>query len=216
MNDESDESFRSAKDGLIPIFATQNADGKVRKKPGPPKGSPKVPGSGRRKGSKNLKDRLMERAMAEAAANNASPMDVFLGMMRSPLLDPRTRLQAGKFAADFMCPKPGKDAPDAAATARLTIEGAAALEWTEREEQRMRFLRGNSYTPGLTDAEKRELDALECRNHAVEIERDLAGKTPAQIDARDREGAKIFGVTVEEMRADREAILSRAREPPTK
>ncbi len=159
----------------------------------------------------------MEQVMAEAAANNASPMDVFLGMMRSPVLDPRTRLQAGKFAADFMYPKPGKDAEPAPGDAARLVEGSIALTWTEHEEQRLRDLSSRRNVPGLDSAEEEEHGALSCRKQAAEIERDLATKTPAEIEAQDREGAEIFHTTAEEMRADREAVLKRAREyKPTK
>jgi hypothetical protein len=75
-----------ASDSECVEFAPKNTRD-TRKRPSLKPGCAKHPNSGRKKGSKNLKSRMLD----ALAASSMSPMDFFLGAMRSDLLDPKTR-----------------------------------------------------------------------------------------------------------------------------
>ena len=126
---------------------------------------------GRKKGVRNKKTLLREQARAAASIN---PMEFFLGVMRSDVVDPKLRLEAGKAAATYLYKKPTENAPGDAA--RL-IDGATVPVWTQAEEERRRYLGGRSYAPGLADDERKEYDALEKRKYEIEELQRLAQLT---------------------------------------
>ena len=71
------------------------------------KGQPRLPNAGRKPGSKNKATRLAEAAAAaaldRARAENSDlePLDFMLAVVRDPAVDPRTRLEAAKAAAQY-------------------------------------------------------------------------------------------------------------------
>jgi hypothetical protein len=65
---------------------------------------------GRKKGTPNRKTLLKQQAVAAAAA--ASPLEFLLAVMRSPLAEPRLRLDAAKAALPFLHAKPKEETPE--------------------------------------------------------------------------------------------------------
>src|SRR5260221_2445347 len=94
---------------------------------------------GRRPGVKNRKTILREQALeASASAPAQTPLNFLLGVMASPLADPKMRIDAAKAAATYCHAKPGADAKQGDG-ARL-IEGTVTPAWTESDEQRPKEL----------------------------------------------------------------------------
>jgi hypothetical protein len=95
---------------------------------------------GRKKGTPNKKTALRNPALAAAAANpDITSLEWLTSVMKSPLIEPRLRIQAGIAAAKFVHALPGK------ATAEDTkiIEHHPIKEgdiWTPADRQRVREL----------------------------------------------------------------------------
>jgi hypothetical protein len=67
-----------------------------------PRGAPKTPGSGRKKGSRNKRTLALE---AEIAASGEIPLDYMLRIMRDPNADDRRRDEMAIAAAPYVHPR---------------------------------------------------------------------------------------------------------------
>jgi hypothetical protein len=111
-------------------------------------------------------------ALPMVPAERVSPLEFLDNVInsQSPEVDARLKVTAAGIAARYLHAPP-KSVDPADVAKPITIEGTTVPEWTEREEQRMRFLFSISYVPGLSDAEKREYDALQQRKVTIERQR---------------------------------------------
>jgi len=71
--------------------------------PGPPKGIPRTPGSGRKKGTRNKASAKRE---AEVAKSGKTPLQFLLDVMRDKKAPKAERIECAKAAALYVHPKP--------------------------------------------------------------------------------------------------------------
>ena len=90
--------------------------------PGPPKGIPRTPGSGRKKGTPNKASAKRE---AEVAKSGKTPLQFLLNRMRSKTAGMAERIECAKAAAMYVHPKP-------ATTMDVDVTGEIGLKIIER------------------------------------------------------------------------------------